>query len=482
MKDRIVRMIYHRPMTKERTLPEVVFASARELRDTLAAFLKAPRAVWGVNIANVIEGLVYFGILTILGKFCSENVGLSDIHSGWVYGGVTGGITFAMVFLGGLSDRIGVRRSLILSFAVMLAGRVLVSLAGTLSLGPGLSGGMFWLMSAGLLLMVLAYGVFQPATYAAIKHYATPETAAVAYAVLYGGMNLGSFLCGFVSPITRRGLESAFPPNGLAAVFWVYAGLTLISLLTVTVLLARSRVAGAAGNDEPALAPQGGFLATVRSYLAAFSDARFVFFICILIPVQTLFAHNWLTIPYYLDRAFAGTTVGENYEFFSNLNPLIIFLLSPIVAAMTARLDVYRVMIWGTLVMAAPTFLLAFGPNVYLFLTFILLMSVGEAIWSPRFLQWIAEIAPPGKVGMYQGIGQLPWFLTKMLTSAYSGWFVANYCPKPDSGLPINTGAMWLIYAFIAMVSPIGLVLARRWMEKGSLASHAGAPVPETAA
>lgn len=464
-------------MTEEKSLPEVVGASAREFRETLAAFLKAPRAVWGVNIANVIEGLVYFGILTILGKFCSENVGLSDIHSGWVYGGVTGGITFSMVLLGGLSDRIGVRRSLVLSFAVMLLGRLLVALAGSLPLGTGLWGGMFWLMGAGLLLMVAAYGVFQPATYAAIKHYATPETAAVAYAVLYGGMNLGSFLCGFVSPITRRGLESVFPPNGLAGVFWVYAGLTLLSLLTVALLLARSRAAGAAGTgpEEPALAPQGGFLDTVRSYLAAFSDARFVYFICILIPVQTLFAHNWLTIPYYLDRAFAGTTVGENYEFFSNLNPLIIFLLSPIVAAMTARLDVYRVMIWGTLVMAAPTFLLAFGPNVYLFLTFILLMSVGEAIWSPRFLQWIAEIAPPGKVGMYQGIGQLPWFLTKMLTSAYSGWFVANYCPKPDSGLPMDTGFMWLVYAGIAMISPAGLVLARRWMERGAMAPAAGA-------
>jgi MFS family permease len=189
-----------------------------------------------------------------------------------------------------------------------------------------------------------------------------------------------------------------------------------------------------------------------------------------------LFAHNWLTIPYYLDRAFTGTAVSNYYEFFSNLNPLIIFVLSPIVAAMTASKDMYRMMIVGTLVMAAPTFLLAFGPNLYLFLAFIVLMSVGEAIWSPRFLQWISEIAPPGKVGMYQGIGQLPWFMTKMLTSFYSGYFVAHYCPKPESGLPMNTGAMWLIYSGIAMITPIGLILAKRWMQKGKLAGMSGAP------
>ena len=85
-----------------------------------------------------LEGLVYFGILTILGKFCSENVALNDIHSGWVYGGVTGGITFAMLLFGGVSDRIGVRVSLVLSLAVMMLGRVLVALSGTLSLGSGL--------------------------------------------------------------------------------------------------------------------------------------------------------------------------------------------------------------------------------------------------------------------------------------------------------------------------------------------------------
>ena len=53
-------------------LAEAVKKSLRELAQTFVAFLKAPRALWGVNIPYVFEGLVYFGILTILGKFCSE--------------------------------------------------------------------------------------------------------------------------------------------------------------------------------------------------------------------------------------------------------------------------------------------------------------------------------------------------------------------------------------------------------------------------
>ncbi len=508
--------------------------SLRELAQTFAAFLKAPRALWGVNIPYVFEGLVYFGILTILGKYCSENVALSDIHSGWVYGGVTGGITFAMLLFGGVSDKIGVRVSLALSLAVMMFGRILVALSGTLSLGGGMGSPMFLLMAAGLLLMVAAYGLYMPAAYAGVKRYTNPQTAAIGYAVVYGLMNLGAFLSGFVSANTRHAFAAKFPPNGLTAVFWIYSGITLFgSLLTLLVITrqvdrqAVERVAretremntteqnqaaddkAAAGKKVEARVPMGVFYAWLALDLAAlallvlsslgqvalpgsilyallalaslgaiweflrrrpdhpFRDLRFVFFIFILIPVQTLFAHNWLTIPYYLDRAFAGTGVSRYFEVFSNLNPILIFILAPLIAALTARSNVYKMMIAGTFVMALPTFLLALGPNVYLFLLFILLMSVGEAMWQPRFLQWVAEIAPEGKTGLYMGIGQFPWFLTKMITSLYSGYVIARYCPRPELGLPLRTGTMWLMYAFIAMVSPIALVLARKWMAKG---------------
>ena len=203
-----------------------------------------------------------------------------------------------------------------------------------------------------------------------------------------------------------------------------------------------------------------------------FLNSRFTFFIFVLIPVQTLFAHNWLTIPYYLDRAFRGSVVSEYFEFFGNINPILIFVLAPIVAGLTARANVYTMMIVGTLVMAAPTFLLVMGPNMWMFLTYILLMSIGEAMWQPRFLQWVAEVAPPGQTGLYMGIGQFPWFLTKFLTGLYSGYFVATYIPRPDTGLETNTEVMWLIYALIAMISPIALIVARRWMMAGMPEKH----------
>jgi POT family proton-dependent oligopeptide transporter len=516
----------------------IVSDSFRELGSTAVAFIKAPRALWGVNIPYVIEGLVYFGILTILGKYCSENVALSDIHAGWVYSAVTAGITLAMLFLGGVSDKIGVRQALALAFFMFVIGRGLVALSGTVPLGQGLGSPMFFVMAMGLLITVVAYGLYQPAAYAGVKRYTNPKTAAMGYAVVYGLMNLGAFFSGFISPMVRHRFVDTFPPNGLTAVFWTYTLLCVVALAATLVILTKKtdqeavdRVARETAlldskepaedkvEEEPAppirekinqlpfilimfavavslaasIAANRGTLAVNPwvTYLALavfgawavfefvrvrpdhpFRDGRFVFFIFILIPVQTLFAHNWLTLPYYLDRAFRGSVVSHYFEFFSNINPILIFILAPVVAGLTARANVYVMMIVGTLVMAAPTFLLVLGPLVVPFLAYILLMSIGEAMWQPRFLQWIAEVAPPGKTGIYMGIGQFPWFLTKFVTGLYSGYFVATYIPRPETGLPTNTEFMWLVYGVIAMISPVALILARKWMMAGMKEKH----------
>jgi POT family proton-dependent oligopeptide transporter len=525
---------------QHKTAGETVAEAFSELGNTLVAFVKAPKALWGINIPYVIEGLVYFGILTILGKYCSENVGLSDLHAGWVYSVFTAGITFAMLFLGGVSDKIGVPRALALAFAMFIVGRGLISFSGTIPLGQGAGSPMFFVMVIGLIITLLAYGLYQPAAYAGVKRYTTPKTAAMGYAVVYGLMNLGAFFSGFVSPAIRHRFEGVFPPNGLTAVFWTYTGLCVVALivsltiltrktdalavarikleteeieeeeggdakkkevtpepaqaiplaanlrfgLLVTLAITSIALAVAAATGRIAVKPMATFVLVavfvawaVFEFLKVrpdhpFRNARFTFFIFVLIPVQTLFAHNWLTLPYYLDRAFRGSVVSEYFELFSNINPILIFILAPLVAGLTARANVYTMMIIGTLVMALPTFLLIIGPLVVPFLVYILLMSIGEAMWQPRFLQWVAEVAPPGQTGLYMGIGQFPWFLTKFVTGLYSGYFVATYIPNPETGLAMNTEFMWFIYALIAMITPISLIIARKWMMAGMPEKH----------
>lgn len=61
------------------------------------------------------------------------------------------------------------------------------------------------------------------------------------------------------------------------------------------------------------------------------------------------------------------------------------------------------------------------------------------------------------------GLAGIPWFLAKFTTGLYAGSFLSRFIP--DGG-PHDSGTMWLIYGFIACISPVGLILGRKWMER----------------
>jgi MFS family permease len=170
-----------------------------------------------------------------------------------------------------------------------------------------------------------------------------------------------------------------------------------------------------------------------------------------------------MVLPQYINRAYEGW-IGEYFEIAANSNPILIFFAVPIIAALTRKANVYWMMIIGTFIMAVPAFLLALGPYWWTLFPYIFIMTIGEAMWQPRFLQYAAEIAPEGRTGEYMGVAQLPWFLTKMLAPLLlTGWMMDRYCPAEGD---INTQTMWLIYACIAMLSTMLLFAAKGWVGK----------------
>ena len=506
-----------------------------ELTQPFIDLSRTSKALLGVNISYMLEGLTYFGVLGLLAIYFNRYVGLNDIDADLMVGVLTWGITLFMLFLGATVDWIGLRKSLLIALSFMLVGRILLSIAPGIGV-PGLWGSTHVFALFGMFGIVIGYGIYQPACYAGVKQLTNEKTAAMGYAMLYALMNLGGFLPGIISPPIRKAFE-------ITGVFWVYAALTVVGIGVVYFLITKKAMQKAVSElkqdnnsnttePESAEEEEKGFklfahafskqfkakkkssiasiyafifillVVIVKEFFAAsyfanlfkdnvvlsslfgfnwfialaliglsiliyiITDLRFFYFIFILIFVQTLFAHNWLTIPQYTSRAFGGF-IQENFEFFVNLNPILIFILTPMVTALTSKKDTYNMMIIGTAVMASPTFILVLGPHFNTLIAYIIIMTIGEAMWQPRFLQWVAEVAPKNMTGIYMGIGQFPWFLTKVITSLYAGWFLMKYCPINTLPSKMNTETMWLIYGFIAIISPVGLLLAKGWMKKG---------------
>jgi hypothetical protein len=118
------------------------------LREIIQPFIDlahAPRALWGVNLAYVLEGMVYFGMLGYLAihfsDFIFQGIEHADEHSHNNVMILTAGITIAMFFLGSVADKWGVRFALIAAFVFMLVGRTFISGApNVLGLDPARPG------------------------------------------------------------------------------------------------------------------------------------------------------------------------------------------------------------------------------------------------------------------------------------------------------------------------------------------------------
>ncbi len=441
-------------------------------------------------------------------------------------GVLTAGITISMFFLGSVADKKGVRKTLLAAFSFLLLGRIIWSLAPTVFPEPGLWSNLHLMTMLGIFFVIVGYGMYQPAAYAGVRKFTNPKTAAMGYAMLYALMNLGGWLPSFFTFVREAvGINGAFWVYTSITAIALVATYFILNRRVETEAIERSEreqreLEAAAGTQKteaekaaqnaadeihaanrrvpahlwvtllaviaaiyliPApfsyyvwtvLAAIALILVTVRPWgrpayrwLAnhPLADGKFFFFIFALIPVQTLFTYNWLVLPQYLERAFEGGIVSQRFEFFANLNPLLIFIAVPIVTALTQKKPIYTMMIVGTFVMAAPAFLLGLGTTLPLLLGYLFIMTIGEAMWQPRFLQYAAEIAPEGRTGAYMGVAQFPWFMTKMLVPLYSGIMMQRYCPA--IGIR-NPEGMWLIFAVIAMSSTVMLIIAKNWVGK----------------
>ena len=420
------------------------------LKENISVLLTASRAFWLVNLVNFGDGIAYFGILNLLTLFINRDVGFSDQATGFAVSFFTGVVTLCMFGGGFISDRLGVRRALTLSVVGMLVGRVIMVLSPASGPSAAL---VLW---SGLLVMGVAEGVVQPALYAGVKEFTDPRTATIGYSVLYAIMNLGIWAESMVSPFIRA-------QTGISGVYWAMIGITALMLLA-NLFFFTKKIELRDRRAEHAAA-QAADRRTLGEKLRAlpFLDARFIFFIFVLLPVRTLFAHQWLTLPDYVMRCFPHA-VNSKYEWLQGLNPLVIVIFVPLIAALTRRVNIITMMILGTLLSAVTTFILVPGPHLWTLITYVLLFSLGEAMWSSRFLEYVANLAPSGQVGAYMGLAGIPWFLAKFTTGWYSGSMIAHYIPQTGHQ---DSGTMWLIYGCIAMLSPIGLLLGRRWVQRG---------------
>lgn len=454
--------------------------------NSFAELRRLPRGLWYVIGAFSVESSAYFGVLTLMTVYLTADLGWGDVRAGMTVSVFTMLVTLFMLGIGSYAERFGLRRPILFALAISTAGRALYAWAPQLG-GSGTIAALFVALS--LLIVAIGSGILQPVCYAGVKQFTDEKTNSMGYGLIYAIMNLGIVATAALSSWVRPGVQrikdgaeaaavaggalleplSRLSISGVQAMNIVCTLITLLTLVGFGALMtpaAESKKLRAESPRDSTLAVGGGWL---KRYFAEgpFANPRFIFFIFMLLPVRTLFAHQWLTMPSYILRAYPGG-VADRMEWLVNwINPLIIFFGVPIATALTRHVNVYRMMVVGTVVSALPTFLLCAGPNLGLLITYFVVFSVGEALWSARFYEYASELAPPGRVAQYMGLAQIPWLMAKGITGLYSGWMLERFCPGNVAPPLLQTGRLWFIYGCIALTSPVGLWLARRWVMSG---------------
>lgn len=177
------------------------------------------------------------------------------------------------------------------------------------------------------------------------------------------------------------------------------------------------------------------------------------------IGAKTVFRHMEATMPKYTQRMFDPR---YPYSTLLLINPTIVVSLTLFLNASLLRFDTLATIIVGTAICASAT-LIAMIPHPAALITFLVLFSIGEIIWSPRLTAYVLKTAPRGHEGTFSSIAGIPLFAAKLPVGLMSGLLLDRFCP---SAAACQSEALWGIIAAVAAISPLGLTLLYPWLRE----------------
>lgn len=483
-------------------------------RSPLAAFFQkftalrtAPRELWVVYGAYILENIAYgIGASSVLTLWLSSDLGFGDVKAGTTIAVYSTLMTLMTVLVGSLTDAAGIRRTFLLGFWICLFSRITM----TASVNTAIA------LPLGLYLQALGLALMVPVMTAAMKRYSTAAQRSMAFSLYYALQNLGFAVAGYLFDHIRKtmGEHGSWTIPVFGTELSTYRVLILLSVvftvpgLILTWFCMRDGVemteSGVRITERPASGRRGqnAFTAlwqtirdtaanTARIFAALWKQPslyRFLVFMSLVIGVKLIVYHMYFTFPKFgLRELGEGAPIGRLYTV---LNPILIVLLVPICGALTQRISAYRMVMVGSFIAASSVFLLALPPvwfqpladgwlghliahtwlgipgavnPLYVAIClFVVLLSIGEALWSPRLFEYAAAIAPKGQEASYMAMSVLPYFGAKFVVGALSGRMLERYCPAVG---PRDSQFMWLIIACMAMITPVGTFLLRRYIQ-----------------
>jgi MFS family permease len=414
-------------------------------------------------------------------------------------------MTGVTLLVGSLTDALGLRRTFFLGTWVCLAARLVMVFATDK-----------WVaLICGLFPLAVGEALGTPVLVAAVRKYSNTKQRSISFSMVYMMMNVGFLAAGYIfdalrSEKTGIGEQGHFVVPLIGVTITTYRALFLVSwLLQLSILPLLWFVRSGAEMTDEGLklspvspSPAGGntFSAFTLTVSAAFKDTvnlfarlfqqrsfyRLLAFLGLIACLKLILMVMYYVFPTFGIRELgAGAKVGTLW----NINSWMVIILVPVVGALTQRFPAYAMTIIGGAITAASVFVMALPtawfqaaasgwpgewvghwylglsgdihPYYVMIALFIAVFSIGEVFYSPRVYEYAASIAPKGQEASYSALSYIPLLLGKAFAATISGVLLSKYCPETGER---NSGTMWLVFALVATICPLGLLVFGRFI------------------
>lgn len=240
-------------------------------------------------------------------------------------------------------------------------------------------------------------------------------------------------------------------------------------------------VEDAGASQTTVLGPQPlmGAMAQIKDLALSREFRKYMAMCIITVNLKAIFRHLDATLPKYQVRSFGcDAPVGTVYS----INPAMIMTLVPLVGAAATHYSHFNMIHYGSYVSALSPLWMAFFTTEWATVLFVIQLSIGESIWSPRWYDYSMSVAPEGREGVFTAMASAPLFLGKFVTGTASGYLLGKFCPndgvncgEPNPGPQImgyhcQGHMLWLIITLLTCMSPVGILIFQKWLRPAAKA------------
>ena len=449
---------------------------------------------WGIQIVNFLDCTFYFAMLTVASLFLSEDLGLDDKHAGWCITIFTSATSLMLLVSGLCTDWLGIRKSLNLTMVAMLVLRLAMVFVGLMPTLPHRG-----LLAGGLLLLMAPFMAgIQTMFQASCQRYTTKRSRSAGFNLWYLFMNVGAAAGGAMVDVLRIFFKNHFglrhPNVHIFTMGVVTAALSLVVGMTMVKtddqLVSPDEPAEEAKEDAKVehKKPWENLMAVIREPALW----RLLVLIALILGVRAVYTYLYLLMPkYWLRTMGPDAAIGT----LNMINPIGIVIGLILFIPITNKFNVFNMLVYGAMISSLSLFPMALPWRLYglgiaqahylMAVLCMIIVTVGEVIWSPKLNEYTAAIAPKGQEGTYLGLSMLPWFLAKTIVSYFSGYMLLRWSPEKvtvnGADVPLqqamihgqvsywnSPAAMWLILGVYALAGCILAALLRGWLTKGA--------------